>query len=312
MGEDSPVLGRPSPAAAETAPLRPDGDACSAAFRADGGDTDWCAVRAASVAGVRHRLAGEAGQDSFAWKLSGAVLALAVTDGLGTVPGSEGAAARAAAAAVTAAVAVDSVPATAGADAHSAGAGPDADSVAAGGAGGTQRGSGAGTVEDRVARALAAADAAARGGGATTLLLAVLEPDGRGCVARVGDSTAFLVRGGESWEEVFVPPEDDRDATVTAALPGPYAAEWAGVEVGATDVLVLATDGVADPWRDGPTTVAPVLVEAVAAHPGPLELARLAGFSRQGCHDDRTMALLWLQAQPASAEAGPAGAAGRR
>jgi hypothetical protein len=40
--------------------------------------------------------------------------------------------------------------------------------------------------------------------------------------------------------------------------------------------------------------VAPALAAAFAAHPTPLELARLASFSRQGCHDDRTIVLFWL------------------
>jgi serine/threonine protein phosphatase PrpC len=288
VADDSPVLGRPSAAAAETVPLRTSGDARSAAFRAEGGDSGWCAMRAASVAGVRHRLAGEPGQDSFAWSLSGTSVALAVADGLGTVPGSEGAAARAAVAAVAAAAAEAT---TAGGTALGTVAAAARTAAATVGAGTV---TGALTSEDRVARALAAAEVAAGGGGATTLVIAVLEPGGRGCLARVGDSTAFLVGdAGMSWEEVFSPPDDERDVNATAALPAHPAAEWATVELGRADVLVLATDGVADPWRDGPTTVAPALVAAVAAHPTPLELARLAGFSRQGCHDDRTMVLFW-------------------
>ena len=89
-----PVLGRPSPAAAGPAALRGGGQAPEAAYRADGGDGDWCALRAASVAGVRHRLSGEAGQDSFAWIATEDCLAVAVADGLGSVPGSAGAASR--------------------------------------------------------------------------------------------------------------------------------------------------------------------------------------------------------------------------
>jgi hypothetical protein len=249
--DDSPVLGRPSVAAAEAAVLRGGGDAGFAAYRADGGDADWCAVRTASVAGVRHRLAGEPGQDSFAWGLSDRLLALAVADGLGTVPGSGGTAARAAVAAARAAVAGTV-------------AAPNADSSAA------EEWDAALTAQQRVAMALEAAEIAAGGGGAT-----------------VRDR-------GASWDEVFTPPDDERDLAATAALPGRPDAEWRTADVGPADVLVLATDGVADPWRDGPTTVAPALLAAAAAHPTPLELARLAGFSRQGCHDDRTIVLFWL------------------
>jgi serine/threonine protein phosphatase PrpC len=280
VGADSPVFGRPSAAAAEATVLPPGGNAALAAYRAEGGDAGWCAVRMASVAGVRHRLAGEPGQDSFAWRLSGQTVALVVADGLGSVPESGGAAARAAAAAAEAA-------------AVSKDGDPGADGVGA--AGGRPASGGVVlTTRSQVETALAAAEVAAGGGGATTLLVAVLEADGRGWLARVGDSAAFLVReGGASWCEVFPPPDDERDVAATAALPIRPEAEWGSVELGPSDVLVLATDGVADPWRDGPTTVAPSLAAAFAAHPAPLELARLAGFSRQGCHDDRTIVLLW-------------------
>jgi serine/threonine protein phosphatase PrpC len=159
-----PVLGRPSPAAATAAVLRARGAAPDAAYRADGGDGEWCAVRAASVAGVRHRLAGTRVQDSFAWGAEGDLLVVAVADGLGGVPGSDTTAARAAPAAVEAALAAS---------------GPRA---------------------ERVAAALRAANQAARGGGATTIVVAVLERPGDVTLARVGDSSAFLV-GAEhtSW-----------------------------------------------------------------------------------------------------------------
>ena len=71
------------------------GGAGAAAFRADGGDADWCALRVASVTGVRHRLAGQPGQDSFAWAVLPDRLVVAVADGLGGVPGSDATAGRA-------------------------------------------------------------------------------------------------------------------------------------------------------------------------------------------------------------------------
>jgi serine/threonine protein phosphatase PrpC len=67
------------------------------------------------------------------------------------------------------------------------------------------------------------------------------------------------------------------------------------VQLEPDDVLVLASDGIADPWRDGPATVAPAFTELVASRPSPLALARLADFSRHGCHDDRTIVLLWWE-----------------
>ena len=122
----------------------------------------------------------------------------------------------------------------------------------------------------RLAAGLAAANAAAAEGGATTLVLGLIDRAGELRLARVGDSTAFLVSDeGRSWRELFPPPDDDAMATATAALPADeMEPELASVTLTAEDVILLATDGVADPWRDGPTTVAPALAAALAGRPG--------------------------------------------
>ncbi|HEX4863375.1 MAG TPA: hypothetical protein VFV02_04835, partial [Acidimicrobiales bacterium] len=109
---------------------------------------------------------------------------------------------------------------------------------------------------------------------------------------------AFLVPvDRESWRELF--DSSDRDAgtvdVTTAAIPADQPEiESASTTIEHDQVLVLASDGIADPWRDGPTTVAPALTALAASHPSPLALAGVADFSRQGCHDDRTIVLLWL------------------
>ncbi len=255
------MLGRPSAASAVAPVLRGFGDAAHAAYRADGGDLSWCALRAATVAGVRHRLAGETSEDAFAWESAGDRVAVAVCDGLGSVPGSAAAAGRAAAAAVSAAI---------------------VDPGAAVGAART---------------GVRAANEAAAGGGATTVVVAVIDRDGRAGLARVGDSTAFAVGAGASRaRELFAAPaEEGLVGTGTAALPSDRPdAETAEMTLAPGSVLLLVSDGVADPWRDGPGTVAPAFEELLAAPPGPLELARLADFSRQGCHDDRTLLGVWV------------------
>ncbi len=266
MDRDAPVLGRPSTAAAENALLRDRGGAGDAAIRADGGDSDWCGLRAASVAGVRHRLSGQPGQDSFAWACLPDCLVVAIADGLGGVPGSDHTAGRAAAAAVAAVVEALTRPTTS-----------------------------AGPVDLHLATGLDAANAAAAEGGATTLVLGLIGRSGEVSLARVGDSSAFHIgTEGHWWQEVFAPPDEDGVVTATAALPAEtLAPEFAVLTIPMEELLLLATDGVADPWRDGPSTVAPVLAASVATRPGPLELAHLANFSRQGCHDDRTMLVVW-------------------
>ena len=61
-------------------------------------------------------------------------------------------------------------------------------------------------------------------------------------------------------------------------------------------------EGVLDMGNSG--TGMRLLAGALAGRPGPLELAQLLDFSRQGCHDDRTMIAVWLT--PGSAgEPGP-------
>ena len=259
MAVDPLVLGRPSSAAEKEPRLAAHGDASEALYRSAGGSTEWCTLRAASVAGVRHRLAGEPSEDSYAWSAGEERLALAVTDGLGSVDGSRQAATAAARTAVEVAV---------------------------------------GDADDPVVAGIRAANQACTGGGATTLVLAVVERDGRVEVARVGDSTVLLVQSdGATWKDLFRPAADD-DETVdvsTAALPADDPqTERTSLNLTPGEVLVLASDGIGDPWRDGPTTVAPAFAALVAARPAPLELARMADFSRQGCHDDRTIVLLWL------------------
>jgi serine/threonine protein phosphatase PrpC len=255
-----PVLGRQSEASTSEPVLRPTGDSAGATWRTEGASTSWHTLRAAAVTGVRHRLAGQDCQDFYAWFHRGEILGVAVADGLGSVEGSAGAAARAARAAVAAGVM---------------------------GYGGP----------DPVGDAIRAADAAAAGGGATTLVVAVIDPDGLVSIGRVGDSTAFAIAENGSWTELFTGPDEDGVRTETFALPcdadaGP-ALERSGTDLDSGMVLVLASDGVADPWRDGPTTVAPVLVESLLQRPSGLELGRLADFSRQGCHDDRTLVCVW-------------------
>ena len=272
------ALGRPSPAASVEPPLRTAGDPATAAYRAEAGSAGGFRVRAATVAGVGHRLSGEENQDAYAWAHDGTRLAVAVADGLGSVPGSGAAARLAASAAVAAAL--------------------DPPRVSPGEAA-------------RAAVTAARAAVTQSGGGSTTLVVAVVErADGGGeaVLARVGDSTGFLVVAGDGrgWSELFEPPPsaDEEVGVATHAIcadaqsaPGAddeLLVETATAAFSEGDVLAVVTDGIAGPWRDGPTTVAPAMVEGLRRGPSAWELAQLADFSRQGCHDDRTMVLVWL------------------
>jgi serine/threonine protein phosphatase PrpC len=139
----------------------------------------------------------------------------------------------------------------------------------------------------------------------TTLVVALLQRDGEeveAVVARVGDSTAFVLEGA-LWRELFRYPDDEelrglpvevlplREAAGTGAI------ETASATLRSASALVLLTDGVADPLREGPSTVAPALAAVLnGGHTGelaPLDLAHAADFSRRGCQDDRTILAAW-------------------
>jgi serine/threonine protein phosphatase PrpC len=259
------VLGRPSPAASTEPRLRERGDAGSAGWRAEGASDGPFRFRAAYVVGVRHRLSAEGPEDNFAWAQRADLFVAAIADGVGSLPDSAGSANRACRAA--------------------------ADELLETGT---------------PARAIDAANQAAAGGGATTVVVAALREDGSARVIRVGDSTAFMVQADGSWHEVFDRPDPERADASTYALPSDApAVEERLVQLDAGSVLVLATDGVADPWRDGPATVAPALIEIVLRDPGPVELLTAADFARQGCHDDRTIVTLrWLPGVGQSVDAG--------
>jgi serine/threonine protein phosphatase PrpC len=240
----------------------------AAGVRADAADTEWCALRGASVVGVRHRVSGAPSQDAWAWGGDDDRVVVAVADGLGAFESSGVVAAVVAEAAVGAALA----DVAAGASA--------AQALAAG--------------VEAANRAVAEVST-----GASTLVLAVVERDGTVELARVGDSTAFCLSQGV-WAEVFDDAQEadaDEDGVrtpVTAALPDPRPAqESARGSLAPGDVLVLVSAGVGDPLRDGPTTVAPGLAAALADPPHPLALAAQADFSRQGCADDRTIVGVW-------------------
>jgi serine/threonine protein phosphatase PrpC len=271
---EPPTWGRPSPASAAPLPLRASAEATSAAYRAEGGDLPGLQVRAATVAGLRHRLAAGPGEDAYAWATADGWLVVVVADGVGSTPGAGNASVAAVRAACRAAL-----------------DGP-----------GQEEGEGYTRLLAACRRAaMAASEAVAEVSdqgpvGRTTLVVAVVATEqqlGEWAGLRVGDSSGFELRAGK-WREVFDPGLYERMDTATPALPsGPETFEEATGTLEPGDALVLLTDGVADPLRDGPETVAPPLAESLSQAPSPLTLAAVADFARQGCLDDRTVLAVW-------------------
>jgi len=276
-GWAGPVWGEPSAATEAPVPLRRRAVASEACYRADGGQSAEFVVLAASVAGVAHRLSGRRCEDSYAWALPlPGRLAVIVADGVSTAGrGGEGADIAVSAACQ-----------------HLLAA------------------EGWGEMEC-LAALRAASEAVSAAGGvsaaefSTTLVVALVSASGAGAevfLARVGDSSAFILTGAK-WDELFPGrAEEELRGSVIAVLPlgsrpGGDTIETASVVLPAGAGLVLLTDGVADPVRDGPGTVAPALAEVLRGGPSgaltPLALAEAADFSRRGCQDDRTILAVW-------------------
>jgi Protein phosphatase 2C len=282
-GWAGPVWGQPSTASEMAVPLRGQAASANASYRADGGQSDEFVVLAASVAGVAHRLAGRRCEDAYAWAMpEPGRLALVVADGVSTAGrGGEGAD-----------LAVHA------ASEH------------------LLRCRGWGKEECEAAVRKASDELRQAGGGwaaelSTTIVVALLTAAGANTeveLARVGDSTAFVLLGTE-WRELFPDPaEDDLRGQVVEVLPlrdsaGPHAIEYSAITLGSPGALVVVSDGVADPLRDGPGTVAPALAQVLSSGPegrlAPLALAGATDFSRRGCQDDRTLVVAWPR--PASA-----------
>jgi hypothetical protein len=275
-GWAGPVWGEPSAATEAPVPLRRRAVASEACYRADGGQSAEFVVLAASVAGVAHRLSGRRCEDAYAWALPRpGRLALIVADGVSTAGrGGEGAD-IAVSAAWEHLLAVE----------------------------------GWGEMEClaalRVASdAVSAAGCASASELSTTFVVALVSASEAGAevrLARVGDSSAFILVK-DRWDELFPGgAEDELRGSVVGVLPlgsrGGDAVETASVLLPAGAALVLLSDGVADPLRDGPGTVAPALAEVLSGGPSgaltPLALADAADFSRRGCQDDRTILAVW-------------------
>ena len=275
-GWAGPVWGEPSAATEAPVPLRRRAVASEACYRADGGQSAEFVVLAASVAGVAHRLSGRRCEDAYAWALPRpGRLAVIVADGVSTAGrGGEGAD-IAVSAAWEHLLAVE----------------------------------GWGEMEClaalRVASdAVSAAGCASASELSTTFVVALVSASEAGAevrLARVGDSSAFILVK-DRWDELFPGgAEDELRGSVVGVLPlgsrGGDAVETASVLLPAGAALVLLSDGVADPLRDGPGTVAPALAEVLSGGPSgaltPLALADAADFSRRGCQDDRTILAVW-------------------
>lgn len=131
---------------------------------------------------------------------------------------------------------------------------------------------------------------------ATTLVLALVPTRDQGQLVqtyRIGDSNAWLLDGG-TWDPVFavkVQTDGVTDSTVSPLPSLPDQIEQASFALPVTQTLMVATDGVTDPFgRGADGEVAAYLAECWGrdALPAPLEFARQLSFRGRSWDDDRT------------------------
>ncbi|MEV6350092.1 protein phosphatase 2C domain-containing protein [Actinoplanes sp. NPDC051851] len=284
-----PSTGAPGAARAPgTQPYRPD-------TVADGWATEELEVRAAAVRGVSHRVLGVPRQDEFALAVhpgSGSVIAV-VADGLSSAALSH------MGATVVCRTVVDYL-LRALDTAGSAGDGAGGDGGSGDGVdwGDLLRCAGWSLVEYANRQLGEAEPQRAEALLATTVVVALVGPDGSAWLVRVGDSAAWTLRDGV-WTPLFpalTRPEDELLPDGVAALPRvPNAIEPVTVALDASDVLVLGTDGFAEPLGDGKGEVGRLFAEALETPPPMARLAWLLDFTGPW-DDDRTLIGLWRTA----------------
>jgi hypothetical protein len=149
----------------------------------------------------------------------------------------------------------------------------------------------------------------------TTALFAVLDTrsvGGRHAIQVLahGDSSAWILRSGDGWEPLQA--IKNADAVIassgTEALPylPPHPVVAVPCWLGATDALVLVSDGIGDPLGDGTGTVGTFLARQWQRPPQMLEFAAHVDFARKSFDDDRTALALWpINSEWQSSSPGP-------
>ncbi|MFB7503479.1 protein phosphatase 2C domain-containing protein [Streptomyces broussonetiae] len=136
---------------------------------------------------------------------------------------------------------------------------------------------------------------------ATTLVAGVVRPDRAGPlveVCRVGDSGAWILDSPSGWYQPLFGSKSAADAVVVSneVTPLPHVPdqlEHARVRLTARQVLLIGTDGFADPLGDGDGQVGALFAQHLAAPPPPSWLGHLLDFSRETFDDDRTLLAVW-------------------
>ncbi|MFC9997522.1 protein phosphatase 2C domain-containing protein [Nocardia sp. NPDC127526] len=276
----APLVGEPIEA---PAPRLSGSAAALPGIRADAGLLADRWLAAASVAGHAHQSLGATGQDSYRFALSvdGSALALVVCNGLGGYPH-------------TSQLGADLFARLGGAAVAEIGA-AEADARGAAALAGPIERVNAMLIDEF--SDIATADWAISCLRFTTLVCRVpLSGDRPALVARVGGGELFLLHG-DRYTTALPAREPGPANVVRASLPHARPAsvlELAEIDLGAADLLVLATGGLAGDIFDSPA-VRSWLSWQWSVHCGPARMLDSLRYRRQGSHDDRTAIALWLR-----------------
>jgi hypothetical protein len=130
---------------------------------------------------------------------------------------------------------------------------------------------------------------------ATTLVVAVVQPGGEATLIQLGDSGAWLLSAGQ-YRNVLAGKEGEVIPNEVSGLPR-VPAEVVAHTVTIPDggVLLVGTDGFADPLGDGTGRIGKLFANHLVEPPPPLGFAHLLDFSRETFDDDRTLVAVWPQ-----------------
>ncbi|NMO50891.1 protein phosphatase 2C domain-containing protein [Actinoplanes sp. TBRC 11911] len=130
---------------------------------------------------------------------------------------------------------------------------------------------------------------------ATTLITGLVRPcpDGPNVeLVRIGDGGAWILHDG-GFRTLFEPAATPLVPSEVTALPRVPEVVTRGGVLTAGDVLVVGTDGIAEPLGDGSGSVGAYLAERLAVPRPPLTFAHDVDFSRETFDDDRTLLAIW-------------------
>lgn len=134
---------------------------------------------------------------------------------------------------------------------------------------------------------------------ATTLVAGTVRPTPDGhtvSLVQVGDSSAWVLHAGRYVPVLSTKSTKGGEVLSHAVVPLPRVpADLRPVEftLPPDGVLLVGTDGFADPLGDGTGLVGKLFGEGLAAVPPPLGMAHLLDFSRETFDDDRTLVAIW-------------------